>query len=59
KVHLTKNEKQAGYKTVWLPLETAMETFGNYESYHKTNIADYGLYKREFHALTEAYKIVK
>jgi len=59
KVHLTENEKQAGYKTVWVPLEKAIEIFGNYENYHKTNIADYGLYKREFHALTEAYKIIK
>ena len=36
-----------------------IEIFGNYESYHKTNIANYGLYRREFHALKEAYKIIK
>lgn len=59
KVHLTENEIQAGYKRVWLPLEKAMEIFGNYESFHKTNIADYGLYRREFHALSEAAKILK
>ncbi|MCR5253217.1 MAG: NUDIX domain-containing protein [Treponema sp.] len=59
KVHLTEYEKQAGYKTVWLPLEKAIEIFGNYESFHKTNIADYGLYRREFHALSEAAKILK
>ena len=55
KVHLTENEKQAGYKTVWIPLEKAIEIFGNYEAFHKTNIADYGLYRREFLALTKAY----
>lgn len=59
KVQLTENEKQAGYKRVWLPLEKAMEIFGNYESFHTTNIADYGLYRREFHALSEAAKILK
>lgn len=58
-LHLTENEKQAGAKTVWIPLEKAIEIFGSYESFNKTNIADYGLYRREFFALTEVYKILK
>ena len=57
--HLTENEKQAGYKTVWIPLDKAIEIFGNYETFHKTNIADYGLYRREFFALNELKKILK
>ena len=57
--HLTENEKRAGYKTVWIPLDKAIEIFGNYETFHKTNIADYGLYRREFFALNELKKILK
>lgn len=43
---------------MWVPLKKAIEIFGNYENYHKTNIANYGLYRREFHALAKAYKII-
>ena len=53
------SEKQAGYKTVWIPLDKAIEIFGNYETFHKTKIADYGLYRREFFALNELKKILK
>lgn len=49
--HLTEGEKQAGYENIWIPIETALEIFGNYEEFRKTNIADYGLYRREFSAL--------
>ena len=59
KLHLTENENEAGYKTVWLPLEKATEIFGKYKAFRKTNTADYGLYRREFLALTEASKILK
>ena len=34
-------------------LEEALEIFGRYEDFHKTNIADYGLYRREYFALKE------
>ncbi len=54
-VHLTEAEKDAGYKNVWLPIDEAIEIFGGYERFHKTNIADYGLYRREHYAL-KAYK---
>ena len=34
-------------------LGEALEIFGRYEDFHKTNIADYGLYRREYFALKE------
>ena len=36
-------------------LDEALEIFGKYEQYRKTDIAVYGLYKREYAAL-EAFK---
>ncbi|MEL3907007.1 MAG: NUDIX domain-containing protein [Treponema sp.] len=53
KQHLTEGEKQAGYTYVWLPLEEALDIFGNYERYRTIDLAKYGLYRREFTALTE------
>ena len=50
---LTEAEMRAGYQPVWLPLKEAMKIFGNYEAHHKTDIADYGRYRREFTALKE------
>ena len=57
--HLTKAEARAGYRNVWLPLERALEIFGNYEAYHDKNIADFGLYRREYTALKEYEKMIK
>lgn len=53
KQNLTEGEKEAGYKAVWMPLDEALEVFGKYESFHKTKIEDYGLYRREYFALKE------
>jgi predicted acetyltransferase/ADP-ribose pyrophosphatase YjhB (NUDIX family) len=50
---LTEAEARAGYICVWKPLDEALEIFGKYEDYHASNIADYGLYRREFAALEE------
>ena len=36
-------------------LEEALEIFGRYEDFHKTNLADYGLYRREYFALKEYF----
>ena len=57
KQHLTEYEKRAGCTNVWMPLTEAMDIFGRYEQFHATNIADYGLYRREFTALKEFCKI--
>ena len=51
--HLTEGEQQAGYANVWLPLQEAIDVFGSYDRFHAVNIADYGLYRREFTALKE------
>ena len=53
KLHLTEAEAKAGCVCVWKTLEEALEIFGRYEDFHKTNIADYGLYRREYFALKE------
>ena len=50
-LNLTEAEKNANYKHVWLPVEEAKEIFGEYEKYHHTDIALYGLYRREYEAL--------
>lgn len=52
-VNLTEAEARAGCTFKWLPMAQALDIFGSYEEYHKTNIADYGLYRREFTALKE------
>ena len=52
-LHLTEGEKNAGVTFKWLPMEEALDIFGRYEDFHKTNIADYGLYRREYLALKE------
>jgi predicted acetyltransferase/ADP-ribose pyrophosphatase YjhB (NUDIX family) len=54
--HLTEAEKLVGYTNAWVPLQEAIEIFGRYEDYHDRDIAIYGLYKREFVALTEYIK---
>ena len=51
--HLTEQEEKAGCICVWKPLDEALEIFGKYESLRKINIADYGLYRREYTALKE------
>ena len=52
-LNLTEAEAKAGCICVWKTLEEALEIFGRYEDFHKTNIADYGLYRREYFALKE------
>ncbi len=54
--HLTEAESLAGYTNVWMPFEEALEVFGKYEDYHTSDIAIYGLYKREYVALKEYEK---
>ena len=53
KLNLTEAEAKAGCVCVWKTLEEALEIFGRYEDFHKTNIADYDLYRREYSALKE------
>ena len=50
-VNLTDAEKDVGLSYRWVPLDEAIKIFGDYEKFHQTNIADYGLYKREHLAL--------
>ncbi|MCI5520781.1 MAG: NUDIX hydrolase [Treponema sp.] len=52
-INLTKTEKEAGCTFKWLTMEEALNIFGRYEDYPKTNIADFGLYRREYFALKE------
>ena len=52
-LNLTEAENQAGCTFKWLPMEQALDIFSRYEDFHKTNIADYGLYRREYLALKE------
>ena len=56
---LTEGEKKAGYTYVWKTLNEAIEIFGKYEDFHDTDIADYGLYRREFLALSEVSKMMR
>lgn len=57
-VNLTEGEKDAGCTYVWLPLEEAVDVFSVFEDFHKTDIAKYGLYKREHQALKEFSEIL-
>ena len=52
-INLTAAERQAGCTFKWLSMEEALDIFGSYEEYHKTNIADFGLDRREYFALKE------
>lgn len=56
--HLTDGEKEAGYVSRWIDLDEAIKDFGGYERFHNVDIADYGLYRREFMSLKE-YKEFK
>lgn len=56
--HLTEAERLAGYTNAWVPLEEALEIFGKYEDYHSSDIAIYGLYRREHTALKEYEKFI-
>ena len=38
KVNLTEAEARAGCTFKWLPMAQALDIFGSYEEYHKTNI---------------------
>ena len=58
-INLTEGEKKAGCTFKWLPIEQALDIFGRYEDFHKTNIADYGLYRREYSALKEFCSLTK
>ena len=53
KLHLTEAEANALCTFVWKAMDEALEIFGRYEDFHKTNIADYGLCRREYFALKE------
>lgn len=57
KQHLTEAEERAGYTSVWMPVDEALNMFGDYEKFHDNNIADYGLYRREHAALKEYVEI--
>ena len=56
--HLTEAEQLAGYTNAWVPLQEAIEIFGKFEDYHATDIAIFGLYKREHAALKEYEKFI-
>ena len=56
--HLTEAEKLAEYTNAWVPLQQAMEIFGKYEDYRATDIAAFGLYRREIAALKEYEKFI-
>ena len=58
-INLTEGEKKAGCTFKWLQIEQALDIFGRYEDFHKTNIADYGLYRREYSALKEFCSLKK
>ena len=47
------NHLGRGCRRQWLSMEEALDIFGRYEDYHQTNIADFGLYRREYFALKE------
>ena len=53
--YINAGEIEAGYEPAWIPMDKAIEVFGDYERFHDSNIADYGLYRRENLALL-AYK---
>ena len=53
KKHLTEAEERAGCCCAWKELSEALDIFGRYEDYHKSDIAVYGLYRREYTALKE------
>ena len=55
KQHLTEGEKRAGYTHVWVTPEEALAIFGRYEDFRTKDIADFGLYRREYTALREYY----
>ncbi len=57
--NLTEAEKRAGYTCEWKSLEEAMEIFGKYEDFHDIDIADYGLYKREYVAIKEYVEYIQ
>ena len=56
-VNLTEAEKNAGCTFKWLPMEQALDIFSHYEDYRQKDIADFGLYRREYFALKEFYTI--
>ena len=53
KLNLTELEKKAGCVPEWKSFDEALEIFGKYEQYRKTDISIYGLYRREYTALRE------
>ena len=50
---LTKNEIANGLEPVWIDFDEAINIFGGYNEYLKTNEIRYGAYYREFLALCE------
>ena len=59
KLKLTEAEAKAECTFVWKTMKEALEIFGRYEDFHKTDIADYGLYRREYFALKEYCDFIK
>ncbi len=59
KLNLTEAESKAECTFVWKTMKEALEIFGRYEDFHKTDIADYGLYRREYFALKEYCDFIK
>ncbi len=55
--HLTEAEERAGYTTAWIAMDEALEIFGGYERFHESDLADYGLYRREYAALKECKEL--
>lgn len=57
--HLTEAETRCGDEPRWIPFDEALKEFGRYEEFRKTAIEDYGLYRREYIALSEFKNGVK
>lgn len=50
-VHLTKTERESGLTCVFVDMEQALEIFGQYTDYEKSDKMKFGLYRRELLAL--------
>ena len=51
--HLTEAEAIRGLEPRWIAFEEALKIFGSYEAYKNTDEMRYGMYYREYLALTE------
>jgi ADP-ribose pyrophosphatase YjhB (NUDIX family) len=48
---LTNAEKEVGLTYLWMPIHDAINIFKEYEKYRDTDVAIFGLYRREFLAI--------